>query len=142
MSIKPKDIIKGFKDIEKDRKKLDIINDEIVRLSAIMYSAKTATIKQEHEMGNGDFGNAYKTPMLNEIELMDKLEKEKNKIESRIKALYAIRDKCSELVKNLINKVFIEKIYYMNEYADMLDMHQTTLNRRLNKDLTKIINNA
>ena len=142
MSIKPKDIIKGFKDIEKDRKKLDIINDEIVRLSAIMYSAKTATIKQEHEMGNGDFGNAYKTPMLNEIELMDKLEKEKNKIESRIKALYAIRDKCSELVKNLINKVFIEKIYYMNEYADMLDMHQTTLNRRLNKELTKIINNA
>ena len=142
MSIKPKDIIKGFKDIEKDRNKLDIINDEIVRLSAIMYSAKTATIKQEHEMGNGDFSNAYNTPMLNEIELMDKLEKEKDKIETRIKALYAIRDKCSELVKNLINNVFIEKLYYMNEYSDMLDIHQTTLNRRLNKELTKIINNA
>ena len=142
MSIKPKDIIKGFKGIERDRKRLEIINDEIVRLSAIMYSAKTATIKQEHEMGNGDFGNAYKTPMLNEIELMDKLEKEKNKIENRIKALYAIRDKCSELVKHLINNIFIEKLYYMNEYSDMLDIHQTTLNRRLNKDLTKIINNA
>ena len=142
MSIKPKDIIKGFKDIEKDRAKLEIIEDEIIRLSAIMYSAKTATIKQEHEMGNGDFSNAYKTPMLNEIELMDKLEKEKDKIETRIKALYAIRDKCSELVKNLINNVFIEKLYYMNEYSDMLDIHQTTLNRMLNKELTKIINNA
>ena len=82
------------------------------------------------------------TPLLNEIELMDKLEKEKNKIENRIKALYAIRDKCSELVKHLINNVFIEKLYYMNEYSDMLDIHQTTLNRRLNKELTKIINNA
>ena len=142
MSISPRDIINGFKNIEIDRNKLDIINDEVIRLSAIMYSAKTATIKQEHEMGNGDFGNAYNTPLLNEIELMDKLEKEKNKIENRIKALYAIRDKCSELVKHLINNVFIEKLYYMNEYSDMLDIHQTTLNRRLNKELTKIINNA
>lgn len=142
MNIKPKDIINGFKGIEKDRAKLEIIEDEIIRLSAIMYSAKTATIKQEHEMGNGDFSNAYNTPMLNEIELMDKLEKEKDKIETRIKALYTIRDKCNELVKNLINNVFIEKLYYMNEYSDMLDIHQTTLNRKLNKELTKIINNA
>lgn len=140
MEYKVSDIIKEFKSVSRKRERLEQIKDRLIELDAIMFSAKTMTIMQECDMGGSP--DSYRTPMLNEIDELDNLEKEQMKLLKDISTLYSLANRCSENVKQAIYSVYIYKSMYMNAYCTKVGYSQVHMNRLINKDLQKIIDSV
>lgn len=133
-------ILNHYGNTRKRLMRITELGDEIEILKVALYEPSTAKIKEEHELSQGGFSNAYKTPKLAQMERMTEVELEYNKLRKLHNDLMEAIPKMEEEIGYSVIWCYVEKSRTLADRSRCLGIHRTTLHRNILSEIERVFN--